>query len=111
MDYFNPSIQPPYYAVIFYNQKGKNLEGYKEMDDLTLSLAQQEAGYLGHEYVSKENQTLFISYWKDMESIHHWKKNSDHILAKQKGIAQWYDWYSIKICKVEYHHIFNRSDS
>jgi len=49
-----------------------------------------------------------VSYWKSLDAIHHWKLQTDHIVAQQKGIKNWYSWYNVRICKVEREYEFNK---
>lgn len=51
---------------------------------------------------------ITISYWENLEAIKNWKTNSEHLLAQQKGREQWYNWYNVKICKVEREYQFLR---
>ena len=95
------------YAVIFSLKRSNTLEGYQEMDELTMQEAEKINGYKGYESVYNENQEgIFISYWESMEAINEWRNNTLHQTAKLKGIEQWYDRYSIKICKIEHSNDF-----
>lgn len=38
------------------------------------------------------------------------KKNSEHLIAQDKGKSIWYKWYDIKICKVERKYCFGQKD-
>lgn len=89
-----------FYAVIFSSTKSNDLEGYEEMDNITMELAQQQQGFLGYESVANGNKSIFISYWKDAESIDTWRKNMTHIQAKSNA-EKWYARYLTQICKVE----------
>lgn len=93
--------EPPYYASIFHYLIGDDLEGYPEMDDLTLKLAQETEGYLGYESHKANGRGSFISYWKDQDAIDRWRKNSTHIQAKAEGMKRWYKYYHSMIAKVE----------
>lgn len=97
----------PYYAVIFISKKSESLDGYKEMDDRMMELAQEQPGYLGYSSVSGEEGSIFISYWKDEESIQNWRVNSEHREAKG-GATLWYDYYHSLICEVKSSKIFER---
>ena len=94
-----------YYAVIFSSTKTDNLEGYLEMDALTMQLAQEQEGFLGFESCNNGNKGIFISYWKSMEAISQWKQNMIHIQAKNNAV-KWYKRYLSQICKVESSHLF-----
>lgn len=102
MPFIKPLPQKDYYAVIFISERTDNLQGYSEMDELTIELAQQINGYLGYESIKNANKGIFISYWESMEAINTWRNNHVHQLAKEKGIKEWYNFYLSQICKVEH---------
>jgi heme-degrading monooxygenase HmoA len=97
-----------YYAVIFCSTKSADLENYKEMDEKIMKLAIEQEGFLGYESAGGLDAGIFISYWKNIESIQKWRDNSDHIVAKKSGIDKWYDRFLSQICKVEHSHHFVR---
>ncbi|MEJ2113504.1 MAG: antibiotic biosynthesis monooxygenase [Flavobacteriaceae bacterium] len=89
-----------YYAVIFTSTQSEHIEGYSEMAENMENLAKEQDGFLGID--SARNVVgITISYWQDLESIKKWKQNSEHLIAQQKGRSQWYNWYNVRICKVE----------
>ncbi|MBS1637515.1 MAG: DUF4188 domain-containing protein [Bacteroidetes bacterium] len=94
-----------YYAVIFSSVKSDDLDGYAEMDEITMKLAQEQPGYLGFESVSSNNQSIFISYWESMDAIHAWRGNMTHLQAKSNA-RLWYKRYLSQICKVEHSHLY-----
>lgn len=96
--------EPPYYASIFNYLIGDDLEGYAEMDEITLKLAQESDGYLGYESHKANGRGAFISYWRDLEAIDGWRRNVTHIQAKAEGRKRWYKYYHIMIAKVETAH-------
>ncbi|WP_299098403.1 antibiotic biosynthesis monooxygenase [uncultured Winogradskyella sp.] len=98
----------PYYAVIFTSTQTENTEGYTEMADEMESLAKKQNGFLGID--SARNEVgITVSYWKDLEAIKNWKANTAHLFAQQKGRNEWYNWYNVKICKVEREYEFLKS--
>ncbi|RXR17258.1 antibiotic biosynthesis monooxygenase [Flavobacterium amnicola] len=100
-------MRPPYYAVIFTSVRTEIEEGYSEMADLMLTLAQQQEGFLVIESARSE-VGITVSYWKDLESIRKWKQNLDHLVAQQKGREQWYSSYTTRICLVEREYSFEK---
>ncbi len=100
MPFAKPLPKNNFYAVIFSNTKSDDLEGYAEMDERTMTLAQQQPGYLGYETLSSENKTIFISYWENKEAIENWRKNATHLTAKSQA-KKWYRRYLSQICLVE----------
>ena len=91
---------PPYYAVIFSSVRTTENEGYAEMNALINKLILLQDGFLGMENANAEIG-ISISYWKDLESIRHWKKNLNHQKAQIKGQKTWYSQYKVRISKVE----------
>ncbi|MCL4168342.1 UNVERIFIED_CONTAM: hypothetical protein GTU68_014691 [Idotea baltica] len=70
------------------------------------SLAKKQDGFLGIE-TAKDTIGITISYWESLEAIKSWKLHSDHLLAQKKGREEWYQWYHVRICKVEREYDFN----
>jgi len=91
---------PPYYAVIFTSVKMENDEGYDEMAERMVELAQQQPGFLGVESARNEIG-ITVSYWTDLVSIKNWKEHAEHTIAREKGRADWYKAFKTRIAKVE----------
>jgi heme-degrading monooxygenase HmoA len=96
----------PYYAVIFTSTQTKTLDGYVEMAIEMEMLAKQQTGFLGIDS-ARSNVGISVSYWESLEAIQQWKQHTDHLVAKKKGIKDWYAYYNVKICKVEREYGFN----
>jgi len=101
------SNKTPYYAVIFTSTRTEGDNGYAEMAEQMEDLAKQQEGYLGIES-AKSEVGITVSYWKSLEAIANWKANTDHLMAQQKGIKDWYSWYKVRICLVEREYDFER---
>lgn len=97
---------PPYYAVIFTSERTAVNNGYNEMAERMVELAEEQPGYLGHES-ARENIGITVSYWDSLEAIKHWKQNTEHLIAQQKGRSEWYASYKTRICKVERDYSFS----
>lgn len=91
---------PPYYAVIFTSTRKEGDNGYAEMSQRMVELAQQQPGYLGHES-ARDGIGITVSYWENTDAIRNWKMNTEHLFAQQKGREDWYAAYKVRICKVE----------
>jgi len=94
---------PPYYAVIFANQRTDNDdEGYNAMAIRMENLAAEMPGYLGIESArGADGFGVSVSYWESEEAIANWKRNVDHLQAQRQGRADWYKDYNVRIAKVE----------
>ena len=95
----------PYYAVIFTSLQNQTVEGYEEMSNKMEELAKQQPGYLGMES-ARNDIGITISYWESLDAIKHWKQQSEHLEAQKKGRNDWYNWYHVRICRVEREYSF-----
>ncbi len=100
------NIQPeaPYYANIFNYFLSDDLDGYQEMDEITLDLVYKIDGFLGYESHKSDGRGSFISYWRNKESIDEWRKDLIHQKAKFEGMRRWYKYYHSILVKVESAH-------
>jgi Uncharacterized enzyme involved in biosynthesis of extracellular polysaccharides len=92
--------QPPYYAVIFTSVRTEGDNGYAEMADRMVELAEQQPGFLGVES-ARNDVGITVSYWADLDSIKNWKMNVKHLEAQQLGHEKWYSSFKTRIAKVE----------
>ncbi|QMU65151.1 MAG: antibiotic biosynthesis monooxygenase [Flavobacteriaceae bacterium] len=100
-------LQPPYYAVIFTTLLTDDLVDYQETAERMEILAKQQKGYLGIES-ARDEVGITVSYWKDLDAILQWKTHVEHTEARNRGRAQWYKQYQLRICKVEREYGFKR---
>ena len=65
-------------------------------------LAQQQSGYLGVESTrDTDGLGITVSYWADEAALKNWKQVSEHLLAQKLGRERWYDYYTLRVAKVE----------
>lgn len=98
--------EPPYYAVIFASQRTDGDKGYGKMADKMVELAERQQGFLGIESARDEGLGITVSYWDSLESIKNWKEHAAHQVAQERGKAEWYKNFSLRVCKVERHKFF-----
>ncbi len=91
---------PPYYAVIFTSHRTEGDNGYGEMADQMVELAEQQPGFLGVES-AREDVGITVSYWADLESIKNWKAHAEHTEARCLGRKLWYSSFKVRVSKVE----------
>ena len=92
--------EPPYYAVIFSSHRTEDDNGYGEMADKMLELAESQPGFLGVES-ARGGLGITVSYWESLESISEWKRNAEHREAQRLGRQKWYSHFRVRVAKVE----------
>ena len=71
------------------------------MADKMVELASQQKGFLGVESARDEGLGITVSYWDSLEAIRDWKEHAIHKIAQEKGKTEWYQNFSLRVCKVE----------
>ena len=106
----NMKNNKPYYAVIFTSTQSENTEGYNNMANQMETLAKTQEGFLGIES-ARDAIGITVSYWESLDAIKNWKQQSDHLVAQQKGRQDSYNWYKVRICKVEREYEFFKDEA
>lgn len=91
---------PPYYAVIFTSTLSNDTDGYEDVSQEMIKLAEQQAGFLGFES-AREEIGISVSYWSDLESIEQWKANTRHQVVQKLGKTRWYESFITRVSLVE----------
>ncbi|MEM1363279.1 MAG: antibiotic biosynthesis monooxygenase [Pseudomonadota bacterium] len=100
---FATTPAPPYYAVIFSNQRsGLDDGGYGQMATHMDVLARSQPGCLGLESTrDAEGFGITVSYWADEAAILAWKEDARHLVAQELGKDAWYRFYHLRVARVE----------
>lgn len=101
MSVLTKTPEPPYYAVIFSSQRTDGDIGYGAMAKVMVELASKQPGFMGVESARDSHLGITVSYWDSIEAIQAWKEDSFHIIAQEKGKAEWYQSFSLRVCIVE----------
>ena len=91
---------PPYYAVIFTSLRTAGDNGYGEMAQRMVDVAQTMPGFLGVESARSE-LGITVCYWDSLEAIAAWKAHAEHQEAQRRGKQEWYSAFRTRVCKVE----------
>lgn len=91
----------PYYQVMFISIK-KNDEGYAATAQRMVERSASYPGFLGIEsFTGEEGKSMTVCYWKDEASLKAWYADEEHRRAQEKGKQDWYQYYRLRISKVE----------
>ena len=94
--------EPPYYAVVFTSLRTDGDHGYGRMAERMVELAAQQPGFLGIESAREAGGLgITVSYWESEEAIANWKRNGEHLTAKEAGKTVWYRNFRVRVARVE----------
>jgi heme-degrading monooxygenase HmoA len=92
----------PVYAVIFTSKLKPSAKGYEAEAKAMAELSKKQPGFLGIESArAPSGEGITVCYWESLEAIAAWKANARHQTAQERGREEWYERYSLKICRVE----------
>ena len=99
---FARTPKPPYYAVIFANQRTPGDDGYGATADRMVELASKQPGFLGIESTRDEaGFGITVSYWESEVAIAAWRADAEHADARRDGRERWYEHFELRVAKVE----------
>jgi heme-degrading monooxygenase HmoA len=99
---FANTPEPPYYVVIFTNQRTTGDDGYAYTAERMVALAKQQPGFLGVESArGADGVGITVSYWASKDAIAVWRQHAEHSLAREQGRKHWYGQFSVRVAKVE----------
>jgi heme-degrading monooxygenase HmoA len=99
--------EPPYYAVLFSNQRAawgddEADAAYGAAAERMEQLAATIPGYLGIESSRSADGTgITVSYWDTEASIAEWRDHPEHLDVQGRGRTDWYEWYELRVARVE----------
>jgi len=95
---------PPYTAVIFTSVhaalSAAEADEYAGTSAAMAELAARQPGFLGVES-ARDGVGITVSYWRTAADARAWKRVAEHRIAQERGRAQWYARYRVRIATVE----------
>ena len=110
---FARTPEPPYFAVIFTNQRANGDDGsYRAVAERMVELGSRYDGFLGIESVrGADGIGITVSYWRDEAALLAWKRDTEHQKAQFGGREAWYERFDVRIARVERAYRFAREPS
>ena len=98
-----PNPPPGAIAVIFLSgRNAADSEGYGGAAQAMEEAATRMDGYLGIDSTRGEDGVgITISWWRDEAAALAWRDDPDHARIRDRGRAQWYDWYRVIVATVD----------
>lgn len=96
------------YAVIFTSVRADGDNGYAATAARMLELARSMPGFLGVES-AREEVGVTVSYWESLEAIRAWRDHPEHRAAQARGRADWYESFTLRVCRILRSDVFPES--
>lgn len=92
----------PCIAVIFTSVRSSVDKGYAEMAAEIEALVHEQEGFIAMESVhdSSTGDGITVCYWNSIEDVKRWKEQTVHQSAQERGRAEWYNEYAVRIAEV-----------
>lgn len=103
--------EPPYYAVIFSSRRrADDAAAYGEAAARMVELARLQPGFLGVEAARGDDGFgITVSYWDSEAAIRAWRQQAEHAATRERGRADWYAGFRIRVARVERAYGWERS--
>jgi heme-degrading monooxygenase HmoA len=107
-----PTPEPPYWAVIFTARRTDQPDdSYEQTAERMFELAAKQPGCLGYDTAGSDELSITVSYWESEAAIAAWKANIEHLDAQRQGRERWYEYFELRVARVERAHAFARPAS
>ncbi|MCI0377270.1 MAG: antibiotic biosynthesis monooxygenase [Gemmataceae bacterium] len=105
--------KPPYYAVVFTTKRtSADAAGYVAMAQRMEELARRQPGFLGLDSARGDDGIgVTVSYWESEQAIRAWYLVAEHQEAQKLGKEKWYEWFQLRVCRVERARSFQQSQA
>jgi heme-degrading monooxygenase HmoA len=93
----------PLMVIILFRSKLTTAAGqdYQDMGAEMEKRVRTMPGLVDFKYYSAEDgERLTVVWWKDRESLEHWRQDERHRVAKKTGREQWYEYYKMELAEV-----------
>ncbi len=91
------------YAVIFTAKLREDALEYSEVAEQMEEKMRTYDGFVSFERVrGADGFGITVCIWESLEALQSWKKDLDHQEAQRRGKAEWYEYYRVRVAKIEY---------
>jgi heme-degrading monooxygenase HmoA len=86
-------------------------EDYQAMNAEMESLVRENPGFIDvKSYKAEDGERLTVVWWRDEDSLRHWREQVRHREAQKTGRAKWYQYYTMEIASVTRESVFERKE-
>jgi heme-degrading monooxygenase HmoA len=89
------------YMNVFRSRKRADMDpaSYDADDERMVALAAAQPGYISYQYfVAPDGETVAISVWQSESHARQWGLHPEHAAVRARGLADYYDSYTMYIC-------------
>ncbi len=89
------------YVNVFRSRKRTDMDtaAYAADDERMTALAAAQPGFVSYQYfVAPDGETVAISVWESQDHARAWGAHPEHAAVRARGLAQYYDSYTMYVC-------------
>ena len=89
------------YMNVFRSRKRADIDAaaYAADDDRMVGLAAEQPGFVSYQYfVAPDGETVAISIWDSEAEARAWGLHPDHAAVRARGLAGYYESYTMYVC-------------
>jgi heme-degrading monooxygenase HmoA len=91
------------YAVIFTAKLRDDAYEYGSTAEQMEAKMRTYDGFVSFESVrGTDGFGITVCIWESLEALQTWKKDLDHQEAQRRGKTEWYEYYKVRVAKIEY---------
>lgn len=106
------SFDKAQYLVVFTSRLREDADGYNQASEQMLERVRAQPGFVDAVSVrGGDGFGITVSYWVSVESIRQWRADAEHTVIREQGRADWYQFYSIQIARIERNYDWQREQA
>lgn len=91
------------YSVIYTAKLREDALKYREAAEQMEKKMRTYDGFVSFESArGADGFGITVCIWESLEALQAWKKDLDHQEAQRRGKTEWYEYYKVRVAKIEY---------
>ncbi len=89
------------YINVFRSRKRTDMDAqaYTADDAHMVELAARQPGFISYKYfVAPDGETLSLSEWENEDAANAWGRHPEHAAVRARGLADYYEHYTMYVC-------------
>jgi heme-degrading monooxygenase HmoA len=77
-----------------------DMDDYRATRARLMGLVANDPGFISYKtYTGEDGDTVAIVKFASEEALEAWRSHPEHVAAQRRGQEEFYEWYSIQVCR------------